>query len=345
MEILIAPISGSLFAAQSAALWKLTTFDYKPEICFTGSGGGVAVMTAITANWSPSKIFAVSSSISSECFISPWASSKMNILPSFMNGIIHGSLYNTTRKGETLLRDHVTEETVQGVELWMSAINEISGRVLLASNMTRERSIIRGDKLDTKLFEYEGLSYMSGNLSLIAKGILASACIPIMVKSVQIDDQSYVDCGVKYGSSFTPMFREVLSIARKGGVHMTYIVGCDLTRNPIKKKKTVGLFDHIQLNSSHATRSHMEYDRNMAHMIITDDCDEDPCYCEFSIKDIAMILEKRKLARRSLTEIYPSQSIPLDLVKFTGEQLTEAIKEYGDYLQVRVWWSGSSDIF
>lgn len=345
MEICIAPISGSLFAAQSAALWKLTEQEWKPEVCFTGSGGGVALMTAISANWNPSKIFAVSSAISTESFISSWTTSKMKILPSVTNGLIHGSFYNTTRKGENILRNHVTEETVQEVELWISAINEITGRVLLTTNRSRERACIHGENLDTKLFDYEGLSYTCGDLEMISRAILASACIPIMVKPVQIGDQTYVDCGVKYGSSFTPMFREVLNIARKQGVHMTYIIGCDLSRNAVKKKKTVGLFDHIELNSGHATRSHMEYDRNMAHMVIQDDCEDEPWYQEFSIEDLKTILVKRKKARRSLTEIYPVKTLPLSLTNFTGEELCRRIEEYGNLLRIRLWWSGEPRIF
>lgn len=348
MEVCIAPISGSLFPAQSAALWKLTEQGkelWNPRLCFSGSGGGVALMTAISANWIPSKIFAVSSAISSECFISQWTTSKMKILPSFTNGLIHGSFYNTTRKGESLLRNHVTEESVQEVELWIAATNEVTGNVLLTTNMSRDRALIRGENLDTKLFEYEGLSYTSGDIELISKAILASACIPIMVKPVQIGDQTYIDCGVKYGSSLTPMFREVLSIARKQGVHITYILGCDLTHNPIKKKTTVGLFDHIELSASHATRSHMEYDRNMAHMIIMEDCDDEPWYREFSVEEINTVLTQRKSARRSLMEIYPTKTLYLDLTKFTGEELCSRIEEYGDLLRIRIWWSGDPKIF
>ena len=302
-------------------------------------------MTAISANWNHSKIFAVSSAISTECFISQWTKSKMKVLPSVTNGLIHGSFYNTTRKGENLLRNHVTEETVQGVELWISAINEITGQVLLTTNMERSRSRIRGQNLDTKLFDYEGLSYTSGDLEMISKAILASACIPVMVKPVRIGEQTYIDCGVKYGSSFTPMFREVLTIARREGVHLTYIIGCDLSHNTVKKKGTVGLFDHIELTSSHATRSHMEYDRNMAHMIIQDDCDEEPWYQEFSITELKTVLEKRKKARRSLTEIYPIKTLPLSLTSFTGEELCQKIEEYGDLLRIRFWWSGEAKIF
>jgi len=344
MEILIAPISGPLFSAQLSALWKLTSCGYKPKLCFVGSGGGVATFVAKAACWNPSKIFAVASTLSTSCFVSDWTSSQVKVIPSVLGSVIHGSMYQSTREGVNILREHLSSETVQDVEVWIAAINEISGCVLLSCNKSRENAIIEGDKLNTQLFEYESLVYLGGDLEEISNAILASACIPLLIEPITIRGQKYIDCGVKYGSSFTPMSREVLNISRRSGVHMTYISGRDLSQPPKACKdiddSQIGLFDHVKLASSHAANSHVEYDRNMAYSIIQDDCDDEPWYREFLIEDLDHVLERRKKTRNSLVEIFPLKERKLDLFDFGPEDLTRVMLEYGTILHIRVWWSG-----
>lgn len=347
LDILVAPISGPLFAAQVAAIWKLTELHYKPSICFVGSGGSVAAFMALSAYWQPAKLFAVASQLSTDCFVSEWTSSGLKILPSALSSLIHGTVYKSTDKGVDVLNSYLSPTTAQDVEVWIAAINEKTGQVLLSCNKQREDCFIRGDRLNTQLFEYEGLSYLGGDLSEIAKAILASACIPVLVQPIAIAGHKYVDCGLKYGSSFTPMFREVLNISRRRPVHITYAVGCDLSRTSKScrhvDEDNVGLFDHIELASHHVPRSHMEYDRNMAYMIILDDCKDEPWYREFPGTDLEYVLEARQKTRRSLVEIYPAKECNLDLFNFDGDDLRETILEYGACLRIRAWWSGEEN--
>lgn len=347
MEILIAPISGPLFAAQQASLWKLTSCQYKPQICFVGSGGGVATFVAIAAFWNASKIFAVSSALSTSCFISDWMSSQVKVIPPAMGSIVHGSLYKSTNEGVNVLKEHLSQHTIQDVEVWIAAINEKTGCVLLSCNRTRENALIKGRKLNAQLFEYESLVYLGGDMEEIAKAILASACIPVLVEPIVIRGHKYVDCGVKYGSSFTPMFREILEISRKQGVHMTYLSGRDLSQVPHAYRKIneeqIGLFDHIKLASSHAANSHVEYDRNMAYMVVQLDCEDEPWYREFPVCDLKHVLKKRKNARCSLMEIYPTKECNLNLFEFTAEDLQEVMLQYIAVLRIRIWWSGEEN--
>jgi hypothetical protein len=344
MEVLVSPISGPLFAAQLASLYKLTSFGYKPKLCFVGSGGGVAVFAAKAAYWNPSKIFSVASMLSTSCFVSEWMTSQVKILPSALGSIINGSMYKSTREGVQVLSEHLSQSTVQDVEVWIAAINEKTGCVLLSCNTKRDNALIKGEKLNAQLFEYESLAYLGGNLEEISKAILASACIPVLVEPMVIRGHKYVDCGVKYGSSFTPMFREVLEMSRKEGVHITYLSGRDLSKPPKMCGKInedqIGLFDHIKLASSHAVNSHVEYDRNMAYMIVQLDSEDEPWYREFPIEDLDHVLERRKMARCSLVELYPKKECKLDLFAFTPEQLRAVILEYNEILSIRVWWSG-----
>lgn len=347
LDILVAPISGPLFAAQVAGLWKLTECGYKPELCFVGSGGGVATFLGVSAYWNPSKLFAVASTLNTECFVSEWTSSGVKILPSALASLIHGTAYKSTTKGTEILNNYLSQNTSQGTEIWIAAINEKTGKVLLSCNKKREDCLIQGERLNTQLFEYEGLAYLGGDLEEISKALLASACIPVLVQPICIDGHNYVDCGVKYGSSFTPMFREVLNAARRRPVHIIYLVGCDLSCTSKScqnvDEDNVGLFDHIELASHHATRSHIEYDRNMAFMIISEDCDDEPWYREFPGSDLEYIMEARQKTRRSLIEIYPSKECNLNLFKFDGDDLQSAILQYGAALKIRAWWSGEEN--
>lgn len=344
MEILIAPISGPLFAAQVATLFKLTQFGYKPDLCFVGSGGGVATFIAKAAYWNPNKILSVSRLLSSDCFISEWAAKSLKIMPSHMSSIVNGSAYKTSERGVSILKKFLSETTIREGEVWIAAINESSGKVLLSCNKEKSDSIIKGKKLNTQLAEYETLSYLSGNLEEISKMILASACIPVLLEPVCIEGKKYVDCGVKYGSSLTPMFKEVLNLARTQKVHMTYVTGCDISRaSNLIKEDSFGLFDSIKMAFHHGTRSHVEYDRNMAYMIVMDDCEDEPWYREFPGDDLEYVMEAKKRTRRCLIEIYPERELALDLCNFDGEELEKTIMKYNKILKIRVWWSGEEN--
>jgi hypothetical protein len=333
-----------LFAAQIATLFNLTQFGYKPELCFVGSGGGVATFIAKAACWNPNKILSVSRLLSSDCFISEWTAKNLKILPSHMTSVINGSAYQASQKGVCILKKFLSEKTVQDGEVWIAAINEKTGKVLLSCNKEKKHSLIQGKRLNTQLVEYETLSYLSGDLEEISKVILASACIPVLLEPVCIKNNNYVDCGVKYGSSLTPMFKEVLNMARNGPVHMVYVTGCDISKmSNLLETEMIGLFDHIKLASHHATRSHVEYDRNVAYSIVLDDCEDEPWYREFPGEDLEYVMEAKKKTRRCLIEIYPSWELPLNLCNFCGEELERVILKYTKMLKIRAWWSGQEN--
>lgn len=346
MEILIAPISGGLFPAQVCSLIKLCENNYKPELCFVGSGGSVTTYIGKAAYWNPAKIRCVCSSISAKIFISEWASSFINIFPTSLFALVNGSFYKTTDEAKKLLKEHLSPTTIMDVEVWVAAVNSTTGRVLLSCNKRKENSIVQGDNLNVQIHDYEELQYLNGDVDDISSSILASACIPIMIAPVEIRGEKYVDCGLEYGSSFTPMYLEVLKISRERSVHLTYITGCDLSNPPLSKSKDPKFFDNVEAFTSHASRSFIRQDRNTAYSIIVDSCKgEEPWYKEFDCKDLTYILERRKKTNCSLVEIFPKRTIDMDLRNFTGEDVNRIVDEYASLLKVRVWWSGDESVF
>lgn len=346
MEILIAPISGSLFPAQVCSLIKLCENNYKPEICFVGSGGSVATYIGKASYWNPSKIRCVCTSISAKIFISEWASSFINIFPTSLFAIANGSFYKTTDEAKNVLKEHLSPSTIVDVEIWVAAVNSTTGRVLLSCNRNRNDSIIKGENLNVQIHDYEKLQYLNGNVDDISTSILASACIPIMIAPVEIKGEKYVDCGLEYGSSFTPMYLEILKISREKKVHLIYITGCDLSNPPLGKNKDPKFFDNVEAFTSHASRSFVRQDRNAAYSIVVDNCKgEEPWYKEFNGCDLPYILEKRKDSDCSLIEIFPKKVIDMDLTTFTGKDVNRIVEEYSSLLKIRVWWSGEEEVF
>lgn len=345
MEILVAPISGSLFPAQVCSLIVLCENGYKPEICFAGSGGSVTSYIGNAAYWNPAKIRCVASSLNTKIFISEWTSSIINVFPKSLLALVNGSFYKTTSEATKLLSNYMSPKTIQDVEIWVAAVNSRSGRVLLSCNKSQENSIITGQHLNVQIHDYEKLHYLNGNVEAIATSILASSCIPMLISPVVINKETYVDCGLEYGSSFTPMYLEVLNIAKEKGVHIIYLTGCDLSR-PINMCDDPKFFDNVEIFTSHATRSFVRQDRNTAYLVVANSCGgEEPWYKEFSGKHIPEILACRKKAKCSLVEIYPSREVQMDLQNFCGQDVIKCIDEYKHLLKVRVWWSGSENVF
>lgn len=343
MNILVAPISGDLFPAQLAAIVKLSTNNYKPRLCFVGSGGSVSTYIAKAAYWNPQKIYSICSCMNTSMFVSEWTSSTINILPRNISLISNGSMYKSTNKAKTLLESYLSPFTCKESEVWVAAINERTGDVLLSCNRNKEESIIKGDNLNVQIHPYEALSYLDGDLSKITTSILASSCIPIYISPVEIDGENYVDCGVEYGSSLTPMYSEVLEISKNIGVHIVYVVGCDLSQAPNFGENKAQVFDHLKKVTSHATRSFVRQDRNNAYLIIKNDCEGEPWYKEFDGCDLDEVISNSENTKNSLIEIYPSKKVSFNLFDFQGDDLTKCITEYTNTLKIRAWWSGDKN--
>lgn len=345
MEILVAPISGPRFAAQVACLAELCKREYKPDLSFAGSGGGVSIYIASAAYWNPAKIHSVCSQISTKSFVADWTTSMLNVIPGKLKGLMFGSFYKSSDEGMKVLMNHLTMSTIQNTEIWVASINEKTGDVLLCCNKEKDTSIVKGEKINGQLCNYEPLAFFSGNLRDISLAILASACIPVYVSPIEIHGEKYIDCGTKHGSSFAPMFSEVLEIAKSQPVHIIYLTGCDLSRRQIPSSTGIEIFDCLADATTHGVQSQIQNDRNMAYFLIMKDCEDEPNYQEFDSCDFDFVYENRKKARRSLFEIYPRELVGLDLFNFTPEDLNKCILEYSHLLQFRVWWSGDKDIF
>src|SRR4030042_2788430 len=119
MEILVAPISRDLFPAQISALIQLCEQNYKPTICFVGSGGSVATYVGKAGQWNSVKILDVCSHLHTGMFVTSWLSSTINIFPSSILAVANGSFYKTTDlKAEKLLSEYLCPQTFKKTEIW-----------------------------------------------------------------------------------------------------------------------------------------------------------------------------------------------------------------------------------
>lgn len=348
MEVLVGSVSGGHFPYQLTALIKLCCNKYRPMISIGGSGGAVSIYCASAANWNPSGIERVASSLNNTIFIDEWATFMHGLVPGYMSSYFRGSMYKSSDKSHTLLNTYFTRESIMDDEIWLAASNEGTGNVALFCNKNRSDALIKGELINRSLCNCEPIRYQGGDIDKVAKSIAATSSIPMFVEPVEMDGYYYNDCGVRYGSPLTPLYDELKDIQRKDGIHITYLSGYN-TQSSSKvnsniKKGTGNIIHHLKTVPGHTVRSLVEQDRRCAYEIISDACKTQPNYKEFRLDELSSALSLKEDSRSSLMEIYPISEESIDLFSFTGRDLVNFIDNCTDRIGIRMWYTAGDTL-
>lgn len=226
------PVSGGCFVSQLALLSELynakkkicggkfnSSADYTPDLCFSASGGNVAVYTAFGGDWSTEGILRVSSQLNSDMFVKSWFPDYMRFLPTGILGIFNGSLYRPGYGGLYLFNRIFTEESIQNVEIWTGTYNVSTNQAEFFCNKSRERSLIQQEffENDSELYNVLPLRYVSDeskSLEILAKVAMASASIPYIVQNQKIGNHLYGDGGTMYSSPTLPLSNELYRLVK-----------------------------------------------------------------------------------------------------------------------------------
>ena len=362
--ILVAPISGGCFPHQLSGIRKLSRSGLEPFICLGASGGNVSFYLSLAGRWKPDGIERVASGLNEKFFIKSWYPYISDHIPESAVAIasyFKGSIYKSSDLGKCLFDAYFSPGEIAMTEIWIGAVNERTGGLALFGNRCREHSKIKGNYLDRRMFKIEPLNWLNADSDLICKAILASSAVPTVVDPVQIGDNKYVDCGVKFASPLCPLRDEIKAIAKSHdyNVHIIYFSGYNV-ESDIQVAPLNNMLQHGKVIGSHVVRAMVMHDRDAARQIVTeissachnssyvchdDEGDVKIHFFDVESKAINAVYERLYLTKCCLFELYPTNPDTLDYTKFTGEDVIRIMNKTDSQMAAHLWWSGDADIF
>lgn len=336
MLVYVLPVSGGGFVTQLAILQHLGTMHLTPDLVLASSGGNVAAYVAAAADWKWPGIERISREITHNLYVSPWSSVSAF---SLIIGYFEGNVFNKGSGISDFLHTHFTPESIKKYEIWTGTYNKNKQRARLFCNRNRKHSIINTKNIDYSLTQSLTPVFCNGNIELISTVSVASASIPAVVPAQIIEDEYYIDGGIAGASPLTIMQEPLLSIVKstKDPLHLVYINSVDLASPNIGTCHNV--IDTWKQATHDLVRSQTVIDRLSGYEIIR--CqpgfvhkEEFPCTYE-NLKLIKALYDKIQF---SLLEIYPLDNYDINILKFTGNDVIDAMHRAYNNCACRFWW-------
>jgi hypothetical protein len=208
-EVFISSVSGGFFISQIAAITKILSAREKsdiitktqPDVYFGASGGNLSNYLALIFNKNKESVEKVLYKFNSKMFVRNWWPEKLNFFHPLFLSIFNSSIYKEGKGSEEIFKknytqDHILEDSTP--EIWTLTHNIDTNLGSLNCSKTQEKSIFSEDlKLEELIFYGCGeINYLGGDIEKIIKTNLASASIPGIKGSVEIDGNKYVDGGI-----------------------------------------------------------------------------------------------------------------------------------------------------
>lgn len=333
---------------QLAAVEKLASIDYTPNLTLASSGGTVASYVASAAKWKSDKIRKVSQDLNHTLFIRSWFSPSLDFIHSIMAGFFYGAVYKNSQKTIHFFKKYFTALTITEYEIWVGAVNYRTGAFCLFCNRSKFESQLPSDQFNINLCKAEPPRYLGGDVRKITNSVMASSSVPIMVEPRIIDGQPYIDSGAKFASPLTPLQDEVITWAKNEKLHMIYVNGYNVEADttPGEIVNEFNIFSGSTSVTEHIVRGFMLHDRISAVNIIKSRGTGNLNYFDTDIRHLSEIMYRlEEKTAESLIEIYPKNCYTIDLVSFTGATVIESIDYAKKFLGLRIWWNGDKTLF
>lgn len=362
--VVAASISGGCFPHQLSALRKLSRSGLNPRVGIGASGGNVSLYLSLAGRWKPDGIERIASNLTEKFFIESWYPYISDYIPTelaILMSYSKGSIYRPSDLSSKLFDLYFSPGDITETEIWVGAVNEKTGSLALFCNRCRDQSIIKGNRIDRRMFKVEKLNWFSGDKDKICKSIVASSAVPTIVEPVLINDVRYVDCGVKFASPLTPLRDEIRAIAKENNnsLHIIYLSGYDV-ESDIQVTPLNNMLQHGKVVGTHVVRAMVMHDRDSARQLITEMssmCSNSGYVCYNDIGDavihfrdidnkaINKVYERLSNSKCCLFELYPTSPSMIDYTKFTGKDVVSMMNESDLTLKGRLWWSGDPNLF
>jgi hypothetical protein len=266
-NIYILPISGKGFSVQIGMLSFLSSTyevleangeivkhaDTVPDIVMASSGGNIAAYLGHTANWKRLRMLALINSMNSEAFLTGWS----DTIPSWLFFPFSKSIFRPGYGFKFLFHRMFNSASMlkSGAEIWTGTYHLNSSQHRLFTNKANgsTRLIPATHTSSLYLGEHVPPIYANGNLHELANLCMASASIPLVLRSIRIKDQDYSDGGVLCGSPLTVLSENVSTLAENSKLRMLYLSSDTLSkfkiRNSLNFVAEIGaLIDSVTFN-------------------------------------------------------------------------------------------------
>lgn len=338
MHILILPVSGGGFVSQLAILEHLCEIGFIPDLTLASSGGNVAAYVAAAANWKWSGIERIAKELSQTLFARPWTSV---ISVSMIIGYFQGNVYNKGDGVNDFLSRYFTPTTIIKYEIWTGTYNKSRQKARLFCNRSKEDSIMNTSYIDFNLTQSMEPVFTNGDIGIISQESIASASIPALVPSQEIMGEHYIDGGVAGASPLTIMQEPILKYVEQKSdtLHLFYINSIDLDCPNINPSRNV--LDTWKQAAKDIIRSQMVIDRLVGYNLIKSypgTINTEECICDYN--NLLRIKEIQTKVKYSILEIYPTVKLEVELTKFNGDDIMEAIRFIYKNCRCRFWWIG-----
>jgi len=221
------PVSGGLLVSQLALLQEVYDarvaamggkmcgyYSYAPNIVFGSSGGNVASFIGQASDWTSAGIEKNSQHINSKLFLKKWVPTEVSFIPDIPFIFTTGSLYNKGIGANDLFKELFTTESIQRTEMWLGTYDIVNKKAQFFCNTSQANSYISEPFFNEEqsLYYAMPLKFTDGDLDMNADVCIASATIPGIVPSKEIDGVLYADGGVMYPSPLSVLNKEILRI-------------------------------------------------------------------------------------------------------------------------------------
>lgn len=194
---------------------RIQSAEYIPDLCMGASGGNMALYIALSGNWSNGGITRVVQMLDPRMISRSWFPKGLDFLPSFVLGIVEGSLFKDGYTAEKLLESFNNTKNIQDVEIWSLAMNKTQKRASLFCNKKLTDSYVSSTTYSPFTFKTTPLEYLNGDIRLISNVIAASASIPLIFEPKKIiGEDDYIDGGVAAASPFEFLSPEIYKIMK-----------------------------------------------------------------------------------------------------------------------------------
>jgi hypothetical protein len=329
MDIIIAPISGCYFVNQLGAYKNLLEYNFKPEIFLGASGGIIGIMLLACSGNNVNGLLSVSKKLNSKYLIKDWNS----FLPAGFMSLLKGSFYQHSELHHNILEMIATPGLMKEKEIWLNCFNIGKGKTSLYCTCEKNTTILEANDCDIFLTE---VYHANGNLKIISDAILASSAVPILIPSVNLNDEPHFDGGLSFATPFLLLRDSIISNYKKTkkAFHM-------ILSNPfdLENIRNINLFDVIDKGKISVTlmiKSSIMIERHNAKQVLME-VKENKEILKMENVSLDYYFLNKKYWRASLLECYPTTEIQLNFHNFTGENLVDKINECSKIISYRLW--------
>lgn len=336
MYVLVLPVSGGGFVSQLAIIQHLCEIKFVPNLILASSGGNVAAYIAAAANWEWAAIERISRELRQEFFYKPWC--DVSIMSNII-GYFKGNIYNQGVGIHDFFKKHFTEESIVKYEIWTGTYNKNRQKSRLFCNKRKEDSILDVSCIDYELTQSMTPLFTNGDIKLIGDAGIASASIPSVVPSQKINDEEYIDGGVSSSSPLSimqePIFKHVKN--NNDSLHIIYANSVDLSVPHVNEIHNI--IDTWRQTADFLIKFQTVIDRLSAYELLrfnSEDIKKDEFNCNY--ENMLLIKEIYTKIKYTVLEIYPSPRKEINLSRFTGNDIVDAIRDCYGNCRCRLWW-------